>query len=189
MKTIQSEQKVKIPEGVKVSINHRVVTVRGKRGTLTRSFKHTQLEMKKINKDTILVRKWFGLRKQLAGVRTVCSHIENMIVGVSRGFQYKMKAVYAHFPINVSIQNNGARVEIRNFLGEKRLRTVDMRPGVTVQNSPNVKDEIMLQGNDIEIVSQCAALIQQSTTVKNKDIRKFLDGVYVSQKGHVEGED
>jgi len=26
------------------------------------------------------------------------------------------------------------------------------------------------------------ALIQQSTTVKRKDIRKFLDGIYVSEK-------
>ena len=31
-----------------------------------------------------------------------------------------------------------------------------------------------------------AALIQQSTTVKNKDIRKFLDGIYVSEKTVVE---
>ena len=30
-----------------------------------------------------------------------------------------------------------------------------------------------------------AALIQQSTTVKNKDIRKFLDGIYVSEKGNI----
>lgn len=27
-----------------------------------------------------------------------------------------------------------------------------------------------------------AALIQMSTSVKNKDIRKFLDGIYVSEK-------
>lgn len=27
-----------------------------------------------------------------------------------------------------------------------------------------------------------AALIQMSTAVKNKDIRKFLDGIYVSEK-------
>lgn len=33
-----------------------------------------------------------------------------------------------------------------------------------------------------------AALIQQSTTVKNKDIRKFLDGLYVSEKTTVEVE-
>ena len=37
-------------------------------------------------------------------------------------------------------------------------------------------------GNSIDAVSQSAALIQQSTTVKNKDIRKFLDGLYVSEK-------
>lgn len=33
--------------------------------------------------------------------------------------------------------------------------------------------------------SVLAALIQQATTVKNKDIRKFLDGIYVSEKGTV----
>ena len=40
-----------------------------------------------------------------------------------------------------------------------------------------VKDEIILQGNDIEKVSQSAASITDKTRVKDKDIRKFLDGV------------
>jgi len=53
---------------------------------------------------------------------------------------------------------------------------------VTVENSKAQKDELIVQGNSIEAVSQSAALIQQSTTVKNKDIRKFLDGLYVSEK-------
>jgi len=30
-----------------------------------------------------------------------------------------------------------------------------------------------------------AALIQQSTRVKKKDIRKFLDGIYVSEKSTI----
>lgn len=33
-----------------------------------------------------------------------------------------------------------------------------------------------------------AARIQQSTSVKRKDIRKFLDGIYVSEKLNIEVE-
>lgn len=188
MKTIQSAQTVKIPKGISCSVNNRRVTIKGKRGTLTRSFTHTQLDIKMLNKNLLQVQKWFGTRKELATVRTVCSHVENMIVGVTRGFQYKMRSVYAHFPINVTTQDNNSVVEIRNFLGEKILRRVKMQPGVTCINSPNVKDELIVSGNDIELVSRSSARIQQSTTVKNKDIRKFLDGIYVSEKGHIEAE-
>ena len=42
---------------------------------------------------------------------------------------------------------------------------------------------MILQGNDIENVSRSAALIHQVCLVKNKDIRKFLDGIYVSERG------
>lgn len=46
-----------------------------------------------------------------------------------QGFEYKMRLVYAHFPININIEKEGTLVEIRNFLGEKRVRAVDMYPG------------------------------------------------------------
>jgi large subunit ribosomal protein L9e len=121
------------------------------------------------------------MRKQLACVRTVCSHIENMIVGVTRGFLYKMRFVYSHFPINVSVSGN--TVEIRNFLGERRVRKVKLLPGVNFVRTAEVKDQIELSGIDIANVSLTCAQIQQATSVRHKDLRKFLDGIYVSEKG------
>ena len=102
-----------------------------------------------------------------------------------QGFKYKMRFVYAHFPINVAITQKDTRVEIRNFLGEKVVRVVDGLPGVTVKRSSDIKDEIVLEGNDIQNVSRTCALIQQICAVKRKDIRKFLDGIYVSEKTNV----
>merc|ERR1711894_739270 len=156
----------------------RTVTVKGARGSLTKAFKHLSVDIYKVGADTIKVEKWFGKKKELAAVRTVCSHIENMF----KGYEYKMRAVYAHFPISCAITEGGTLIEVRNFLGEKFIRRVRMHDGVVVENSKAQKDELIVHGNSIEAVSQSAALIQQSTTVKNKDIRKFLDGLYVSEK-------
>ena len=166
---------------VEVEINARVVKVTGPRGSLTRDFKHINMDLRKVGKNSIRVYLWFANRKQLACVRTVCSHIDNMIVGVTRGFMYKMRFVYSHFPINVTL--NGDEVEIRNFLGEKRVRKVKLLEGVKYVRSADIKDQIELSGNDITKVSLTAAQIQGQTIVRNKDIRKFLDGIYVSEKG------
>ena len=74
----------------------------------------------------------------------------------------------------------------RNFLGEKLIRRITLGEGVDVEASKNVKDELVLTGNSLENVSQSAADIQQICRVRNKDIRKFLDGIYVSERGNVE---
>ena len=57
--------------------------------------------------------------------------VQNLMKGVTVGFEYKMRLVYAHFPINANIENEGTKIEIRNFLGEKRVRTVNMLPGAS----------------------------------------------------------
>merc|ERR1712079_464385 len=185
MKVINTGQSVTIPDEVDCSVKSRVVTIKGSRGTLVKSFKHLAVDISMPDKKTVRVEKWFGKKKELAAVRTACSHITNLINGVTKGYKYKMRAVYAHFPINCAISEGGTLVEVRNFLGEKYTRRVRMHDGVKCENSKDQKDELIISGNSIEAVSQSAALIQQSTTVKNKDIRKFLDGVYVSEKGNV----
>jgi large subunit ribosomal protein L9e len=65
-----------------------------------------------------------------------------------------MRSVYAHFPINTVVTDNGQSIEIRNFLGEKFVRRVKMQPGVKVTASTKQKDELILEGNDIELVSR-----------------------------------
>ena len=62
-------------------------------------------------------------------------------------------------------------------MGEKIVRECAMASGVKVSLS-DVKDEIILQGNDIQSVSQSAAAITDKCRVKDKDIRKFLDGEF-----------
>ncbi|KAM8940022.1 large ribosomal subunit protein uL6 [Pelodytes ibericus] len=188
MKTILSNQTIDIPDKVDIFLKGRTVTVKGPRGVLWRNFNHINVELSLLGKKKkqLSVDKWWGNRKELAKVRTICTHVKNMIKGVTLGIQYKMRTVYRHFPINVIIRENGSLVEIRNFLGEKNIRRVTMREGVICSMSQVVKDELILEGNDIEKVSISAALIQQSTTVKKKDIRWFLDGIYVSEKGTIQ---
>merc|ERR1740130_757968 len=176
MKEILKTRFVTVPEGVTVAIKARSVTVTGPRA----------MEMTLLDEGKKLrVYIWFGTKKQLAGLRTICTHIENMITGVTKGFSYKVRAVYAHFPINCVIEKGGEVIEIRNFLGEKRVRRVEMREGVTVRKHEDIKDCIMVEGNDIEKVGNSVSLINGISKVKDKDIRKFLDGMYVQEKGFI----
>ncbi|GAO49378.1 hypothetical protein G7K_3528-t2 [Saitoella complicata NRRL Y-17804] len=182
MKDIYKDETLAIPEGVTVEIKARIIKVTGPRGTLEKNLRHVDMEIRKVSEEQIKFVVWHGARKHVACLRTVRSLINNMIIGVTKGFRYKMRYVYAHFPINVNVIEDGRVVEIRNFLGQKVVFKVNMLEGVSVNTQSTQKDELILEGNSLENVSQSAASIQQICAVKNKDIRKFLDGIYVSER-------
>jgi len=189
MKYIHSEEELAIPDGVKVAIKNRFVVVEGPRGKLSKALNHLAVSFTHPKKNVIKIELHHGSRKSVATLRTVRTLINNLIIGVTKGYKYKMRYVYAHFPINVNLDKNKEtgcwEVEIRNFIGEKLVRRVIMRPGVEVEASKNQKDQLELSGNSLEDVSQGAADIQQICKVRNKDIRKFLDGLYVSERGNI----
>jgi hypothetical protein len=53
-----------------------------------------------------------------------------MIKGVTKGYEYKMRLVYAHFPINVNMEDGNRTVAIRNYIGEKEVMKVPLLDGM-----------------------------------------------------------
>uniref|UniRef100_A0A4X2LHC4 Large ribosomal subunit protein uL6 n=1 Tax=Vombatus ursinus TaxID=29139 RepID=A0A4X2LHC4_VOMUR len=95
MKTILSNQTIDIPENIDISFKVRTVIVKGPRGILGRDFNHISVELSLLGKKKIRLQvdKWWGNRKELATTRTVCSHVQNMIKGITLGFHYKMRSL------------------------------------------------------------------------------------------------
>jgi large subunit ribosomal protein L6 len=167
---------IQVPDGVDVSLAGRKVTVKGDKGTLTRDFSYVPISID-VNGKTIRVWAEWPRKKEASLVGTIHSHIQNMISGVQKGFSCKLKIVFSHFPISVKVQ--GKTVLIENFTGERRARKAKILGDVQVKVQ---SEDIVVQGLNLEDVSQTAANIEQATKVKKKDPRVFLDGIYVYER-------
>ena len=106
MKFIVAEQELDIPEDVKVEVNSREVSVKGKHGALHKRFKHIPIEIRK-DKNKLHFRMWLQKKKRNALLGTVKSTIRNMIQGVSVGYKFRMVLAYSHFPIVANVIENG----------------------------------------------------------------------------------
>ena len=112
MKYIVAEQELPIPDGVKVDIQARTITVAGPLGKITRSFRHIPFELrkealKKTGKEGLKFRMWLQKKKRNATLGTVRSRVRNMITGVTVGYKFKMVLAYSHFPIVVNVIEGG----------------------------------------------------------------------------------
>jgi len=167
---------IQVPDGVEVNVEGRKVTVKGAKGTLTRDFSYVPISIEGNGKTVRVWAEW-PRKKEASLVGTIYSHIQNMITGVEKGFSYKLKIVFSHFPIAVKVQ--GKKVVIENFTGERRARRVKIVGDVQVKVQ---SEDVVVEGLNLEDVSQTAANIEQATKVKKKDPRVFLDGIYVYER-------
>ena len=171
------EYEVDVPKDIEVKVEGNFVSVKGKLGELKEKFNLHAIKTKKTD-GKLMIQVEMEKKKNKATGGAVAAHIRNMIKGVTQGYIYKMKVVYAHFPINISV--DGKRFVIKNFVGEKTPRYADILENVKV----DIKgQDVTVSGIRRESVGQTAANIEMATKVRGKDTRIFQDGIYITSKG------
>ena len=168
-----------IPEGVEVSVSGSTVSAKGPKGALSRTFQSHALKIT-VKEGKLKVASDVNNKIQRAIAGTIYSHIASMVEGVNKGFTYKLKVVYSHFPMTLKAQ--GSELVIDNFLGEHYARKSAIHEGVKVE----VKGQIVtVSGIDRAAVGQTAANLEQATKILNRDHRVFQDGVYLIDRNGV----
>jgi large subunit ribosomal protein L6 len=176
MRAVEVTRTIQIPDGVEVTLDAKRIAVKGSKGTLTRTFSYAPLSIE-LDGKTVQVRAEWPRKKESALVGTIHSHIQNMITGVMKGFTYKLKIVFSHFPISVKVKDKTVLIE--NFTGERNPRKARIVGDAQVRVE---SEDVVVQGINLEDVSQTAGNIEQATRVKRKDPRIFLDGIFVYEK-------
>ncbi len=162
-----------IPAEATVDITGSKVKVSGAKGQLERSFALREIKIEKTD-NKVKVSSESEKRKTKALVGTVLAHIRNMITGVTKGYTYKLKVVFSHFPVTVKVE--GDKVSIQNFLGERMPRIAK----IIGQAKVEVKgQDISVNGIDVEEVSQTASRIEQACRIVGYDRRRFMDGIFL----------
>ena len=171
------KEQINLPEGVTVTLENNLITIKSEKGENSRMFFHPKINIK-VNGNIVEIQSKNVRRKEKALIGTWTAHIKNMIKGLTEGFEYKMKTVFSHFPIKTSVEEN--EFLIQNFLGERAPRRAKILEGVKVEAKG---EDVTVAGIDKEKVGQTVANIERATKVKKRDIRVFQDGVYRTSKG------
>ena len=171
------ELKIEIPQGVTVALNEGgLIIVKGPKGENKRVIRDAKVKFE-IKDNKVMLRVAKASKKEKSVINTYCKHIQNMIKGVIEGYVYKLKICSGHFPMNVSVSGN--KLIVKNFLGEKYPRTLDLKEGAKVNVEGNI---ISVEGIDREICGQTAGDIENLMRITSRDRRIFQDGIYIIEK-------
>lgn len=182
-KVLHVMESIEIPPDVAVEINGLQVKVKGPKGELTKDFSHGRGINIRVEENKVVVEAYRANRELKALVGTIAAHVKNMIIGVTKGYRYKLKVIYSHFPVTVVVDEKNKVVRIKNFLGEKADRVAKIHGNVKVRVEGQ---DIVVEGADIEEVGLTASALERATKIRDLDRRIFADGIYIYERGVVE---
>lgn len=182
-KLLHVYETIEIPNGVSVEVNGLQVRVKGPKGEVVKDFSHAKGVGIRVEENKVIVEAFMADRKLKALVGTIAAHIRNMITGVTKGYRYKLKVIYSHFPVTVVVDEKNKIIRIKNFLGEKADRIAKIYGNVKVKVQGT---DIIVEGIDIEEVGLTAASLERATKIRDLDRRIFMDGIYIYERGVVE---
>ena len=93
---------------------------------------------------------------------------------LKKNWEWLIEGVFMKLFFHVSFA--GDVFTIKNFIGEKVTRTLNLKKGADVKIQGN---EVIVESSDKEIASQTAADIEQLTRRTGYDRRIFQDGIYI----------
>lgn len=171
---------VEVMKDVEIKLQNSIIKVKGPLGEVSKDFSHTGLKF--VLEDNILKIISVNKGKKFKSmVTTIAKLIKNMMEGVLYGHMVKLKIVYSHFPITVKYDKSTGIVSIYNFMGEKSPRKFRV-PFRNIDVNMSGQD-IVITGLDKNEVTQVATMFELATKIKNKDLRVYIDGIYVIKKG------
>merc|ERR1719167_1452 len=189
MLQLSTSSTISIPSSITPTItSSSTITITGPLGSLTRNFSHTHLFFSlDSNNSSLKVLTYLSSKKRSSLVKTVTTHIQNMINGVTKGFFLKLVAMNSFFSMELEVQNEGKVLFIKKFYNKDFIKRFEMPEGVSVRVLETSEfasgKEFLIEGIDIEKVCGIGASIRKGIKMKNKDKRYFVDGVYPMDKG------
>lgn len=169
-------KEIEIPEGIEVNID-KEFTVKGAQGEVKRKLVHPTVKITK-KENKIIIEPKQTTKREKRTINTFWAHINNMIKGVQEPFVYKVKVASSHFPMTVNVE--GDKIIIKNFLGEKVPRKAKIAEGSTAKVEGDI---IVITSPNKEAAGQTAGSLEQATRITNRDRRIFQDGCWIMEKG------
>ena len=186
-KAVLTEANVEVPEGVEITVKNKVVSVKGPRGKISKGFENIPVLFRNAQEKSgkkLNISVWFKNRKQKSLAKTMASLVDNMVIGVTKGYRYVMKYGHKRHPMKPASNKEGTNIKIANYLGAQEVRSIDAPAGVNIKCDEDDKaKEIIVTGIDNESVGTCCAKIHQSCRPRKLDRRKFEDGLYIQVRG------